>query len=252
MNKKHPMRILDGVARPYEPFWSLRNAADSESGETELDFYGPISEFSWFGDEITPALFKADLYRAGDGGPVTIRINSAGGDVIAASVIRSTIVDYPGRVTVRIDGLCASAATFVAIAGDVVKMQDTGYFMIHDPWTFAWGTVDELRATIDLLKTVKEAIIEAYLTKSSLPADKLSKMMNDETWMSAKVAQEYGFVDEVIGGKRPPLQGAANAALLNYVNLPEALQVYLQPAPPVEQQAAEKRLRAEAKLFCGG
>lgn len=220
-----PVRIFDGKAKPHEPFWTIRNAAESESGEPELEFYGVISEYSWWEDDITPAKFKADLYDVGRRGPVTIRMNSGGGDVIAASVIRSILVDYPGRVTVRIDGLCASAATFVAMAGDVVKMQDTAFFMIHDPSILAWGTVEDLNSAIDLLKTVKESILSAYGAKSKLPEDRLSKMMSDETWMTAAEALANGFIDEVIAvpGKASP-RLANNLAILNYMNLPKALQ----------------------------
>ena len=129
---KKPMRVLEGSAKPYEPFWRVVDAAESESGEPEIEFYGYISEYSWWDDDITPAKFKADLLNIGKGGPVTVRINSGGGEVYAASAIRAMIVDYPGQVTTRIDGLCASAATLVAMAGDVVKMQDSAYFMIHE------------------------------------------------------------------------------------------------------------------------
>ncbi len=252
MAKREPVRIFEGSAKPHEPFWTLRNAAEGESGEPELEFYGFISEYSWFEDDITPKMFKADLYKLGNKGPITVRINSGGGDVFAASVIRSMIVDYPGRVTVRIDGLCASAATYVAIAGDVVKMQDTAYFMIHDPWTITWGGIEDLKRVVAMLQTVKDGIIDGYLSKSNLTQEKLSKMMTAETWMTANEAKEYGFVDEVIGGssKAALPAGAANAvfanALRNYVNVPAAL--LAKPSEPVIDPAVE-RFRAEVKLL---
>jgi ATP-dependent Clp protease protease subunit len=246
-----PIRIIEGNARPHEPFWTLRNAAEGDSGEPELEFYGYISEYSWYDDDVTPRLFKEDLLKLGNGGPVTIRMNSGGGDVFAASVIRSIIVDYPGRVTVRIDGLCASAATYVAIAGDVVKMQDTAYFMIHDPWTITWGGIEDLKKVVAMLETVKAGIIDGYLSKSNLKGEKLAKMMTAETWMTANEAKTYGFIDEVItsGSKASLLGGSSNAvianALKNYVNVPAAL--LADASEPDNNQQAADVLRAEAK-----
>lgn len=253
-----PMRIFEGSAQPFEPFWRVRNANESESGDPELEFYGYISEYSWWEDDITPKKFKDDLYKLGAGGPITIRMNSGGGDVIAASVIRSTLVEYPGTVTVRIDGLAASAATIVAMAGDKVRMQDSAFFMIHDPSVLAFGNLEELKRAIDLLKTVKDGIMDTYESRTQLGREKLSKMMTDETWMTAKEAAQYGFVDEVIGDAKQsasPLQNVAVVnALRDYRNLPEALQVMLQSAPVIQPQAAAEppevaRLRAEAKFL---
>lgn len=250
MAKKLPIRIIEGTAKPHEPFWHWRNAAEQDGPEPELEFYGFISEYSWWEDDITPQLFKDQLYKNGAGGPVTIRMNSGGGDMIAASVIRSTIMEYPGKVTVRIDGLAASAATYVAMAGDLVRMQDTAYFMIHDPWTVAIGNEDELKACIDMLKSLKSGIVDAYIAKTQLPASKLAKMMSDETWMSANEAKTLGFIDEVISSNAK--KSLASAAFLNavsdhYVNVPAALL----REPVIDQQAAE-RFRAEAQILYHG
>jgi len=236
--KNTPMRVFEGTAKPHEPFWTLRNATDSESGEPEIEFYGYISEYSMFEDEITPAMFKADLNNLGQGGPVTVRIHSGGGDVFAASAIRAILMDYPGRVTTRIDGLCASAATYVATAGDRVLMQDSAFFMIHDPWMLTWGGVDDLKAAINLLKTIKSGIIEAYQSKTALTADELAKMMAAETWMTAQQAQEYGFVDEVITNSPAKVLNMRNVAVLNclrnYANVPAELLAEVEEAPQGE------------------
>jgi len=240
---KKPLRIFEGDAQPYTPFWRVIDAESSESGEPEIEFYGYISEYSWLDDDITPQLFKRDLNEIGRGGPVTIRIHSGGGDVFAASAIRAMIMDYPGRVTTRIDGLCASAATYVATAGDVVKMQDSAFMMIHDPWTIALGGVEELKAAIDLLKTVKQGIIEAYQSKTALNADTLAKMMSDETWMTAQEALELGFVDEVITAPSKIFQGLQNVAVLNclrdYAKVPPELLASLEAEPDGETTPAD-------------
>jgi ATP-dependent Clp protease protease subunit len=240
---KKPLRIFEGSAQPYTPFWRVIDAESSESGEPEIEFYGYISEFSWFEDDITPQLFRRDLNEIGKGGPVTIRIHSGGGDVFAASAIRAMIMDYPGRVTTRIDGLCASAATYVATAGDVVKMQDSAFLMVHDPWTIAVGSVEDLKAAIDLLKTVKEGIIQAYQSKTSLDAETLAKMMSDETWMTAQEALELGFVDEIVTAPAKALAGLRNAAVLNclrnYEKVPTELLAGLENAPAGDGEPAE-------------
>lgn len=225
--KNKPLRIFDGETKPYEPFWRCVDAAESESGEAEIDFYGYISEYSWWEDDITPAKFKDDLHAFGQGKPITIRIHSGGGDVFAASAIRAMIMDYPGRVTTMIDGLCASAATYVAMAGDVVKMQDSAFFMVHNPWMMTFGDEHELREAANFLKKIKAGIIEAYQGKTKLSNEKLSKLMDKETWMTAQDALDSGFIDHVITNKTSKGFDPANKAILNairdYENVPPAL-----------------------------
>lgn len=241
MTRVHnPLRLFEGDHQPHEPFWRVRDAADSDSGEPEIDFYGYISEYSWFDDDITPKLFKEALYGSGKGGPVTVRMNSGGGEVFAASVIKSLLVEYPGRVTVRIDGLAASAATIVAMGGDVIKMQDSAYMMIHDPSTLAFGTIDELKRALDLLKVIKEGIIDGYSSRTRLAPEKLARMMTDETWMTAQDALEMGFIDEVISGPGAYTMPAIANALQMYRNVPDAVLQAFQPLNvPAEPVSSE-------------
>lgn len=238
---KQPMRTFEGNSKPFEPFWNFKNSAETESGETELEFYGPISEFSFWGDEVTPRLFKDQLYANGDGKSVTVRLNSPGGDLIAASVIAATIRDYPGQVTVKVDGIAASAAVMVALAGDRIQMSASAYMMIHNPMVGLLGyfDVDELKGLIHELKTIKNGIVEGYQSKTKLEAEKLAKLMDDETWMTASEAVALGFADEItaIGaGKKANLVNFVNV-LSNYVNTPPALlsvvsdEVEAQPEP---------------------
>ena len=254
-----PIRCFDGNGNPFEPFWSYRNAADSESGETEIEFYGPISEFSWWGDEVSPKMFKDQLYANGKNGPVTVRLNSPGGDLIAASVISATMRDYPGKVTVKIDGMAASAAVQVALGGDLVKIAASAFMMVHDPMVGIMGyfNVEELKGLIDELKVIKSGIVEGYMAKTKMEAEKLSKLMADVTWMTASESVAYGFADEVITG---PSKGAASNKV-NYVNLlqttygnvPLALmEMSSTPDVPVvneEERRKAKRLAANAKQY---
>ena len=225
-----PIRCFEGNAKPHEPFWRARNAADT-GGEPEIELYGVISEYSWFEDEITPKLFKADLYKIGNGGPVTIRIDSPGGDVIAASVIRSIMTDYPGPITTRIDGMAASAAVIIAMAGQKVRIMDSAYMMIHDPLVIvllAALNIETLKQLHDNLKSIKDGIIPAYAQRTGLSENQISNMMTRETWMSAREAVEFKFADEIIeGGKKSKAAAIQNIAyvnaLTNYENVPHEL-----------------------------
>lgn len=106
--------------------------------------------------------------------------------------------EYPHNITVKIDALCASAATVVAMAGDTVLMSPVASFMIHDPSTVAWGNIKEMEKTIDILSEIKESILNAYELRTKLPRNKLAKLMEDETWLNANKAIEYGFVDGLL------------------------------------------------------
>ncbi|MBI5951897.1 MAG: Clp protease ClpP [Chloroflexi bacterium] len=259
MKNKLPIRCFDGNAKPYEPFWAFRNADQTESGEVEIELYGPISEFSWWGDEITPKMFKDQLYANGKGAAITVRLNSPGGDVIAASVMSAVLKDYPGKVTIKIDGMAASAAVMVALAGDVVKIQASAYMMIHDPTVglMGWFKVDELKNLIDELKVIKNGIVEGYTAKTKMEVEKLSKLMSDETWMTASEAVAYGFADEVItvASKNTASNKKVNYVnvLQPYVNVPRALLEESSPAQPdaVNKERAQqsKKLAAHAKLY---
>lgn len=180
-----------------EKFWnwtSVRNEAGEEQRELHLE--GVIAEESWWDDDVTPAMFREEL-MAGSG-PIVLHISSPGGDCIAASRIYTMLMDYPGDVTVQIDGLAASAASVVAMAGTTVRMSPTALMMIHNPMTVAMGDEAEMKAAISVLSEVKESIMNAYNIKTGLPFDKLAKMMDAETWMDAKKAKALGFADEIL------------------------------------------------------
>ena len=173
--------------------WAVRDDAPEER---TLYLIGPIAEETWWGDEITPKMFKDDL-TAGDG-PITVWINSPGGDCVAASQIYSMLMDYKGSVTVKIDGMAASAASVIAMAGTTVLMSPTSLMMIHNPLTIAIGDSEEMQKAIDMLAEVKESIMNAYEIKSGMSRAKISRLMDAETWMNAKKAIELGFADDML------------------------------------------------------
>ena len=173
-------------------FW---NWVKNEDGRT-LHLDGVIAEESWFGDEVTPKQFKSELNN--DGGNITVWINSPGGDVFAASQIYNMLMDYKGHVTVKIDGIAASAASVIAMAGGEVQMSPVSMMMIHNPMTIAFGDTAEMKKAIQMLSEVKESIINAYELKTGLSRTKLSHMMDDESWFNSKKAVELGFADAIM------------------------------------------------------
>ena len=196
MNKPNPKK-----------FWNWRNLVQNENEaeptERVLEIYGTIAEESWFDDDVTPALFREELF-AGTG-DVVIWINSPGGDCIAASQIYAMLMDYKGNITVKIDGIAASAASVIAMAGTKVLMAPTALMMIHNPATGAFGDHTDMQKAIEMLDEVKESIINAYELRTDLSHAQLSHMMDETTWMNAKKAVELGFADAFLeDAKRQP------------------------------------------------
>ena len=176
------------------PFWNW--ARDSDTDARVLYLYGVIADESWFQDEITPAAFRAELYAGG--GDITVYINSPGGCVFAASQIYTMLIEYPHNVTVKIDGIAASAASVIAMAGTEVYMAPTAMLMVHNPLSCVIGDVAEMHKAIAMLEEVKDSIITAYAIKTDLPIEELSRMMDEETWISANRAVALGFADGLL------------------------------------------------------
>lgn len=174
-------------------FW---NWVKADSGERTLYLDGVIAEESWFDDDITPAAFKSELLSAE--GDITIWLNSPGGDCVAASQIYAMLMDYKGNVTIKIDGIAASAASVVAMAGTKVLMAPTALMMVHNPLTIAIGDSEEMKKAVGMLDEVKESIINAYEIRTGMSRTKLSHLMDAETWMSANKAIELGFADGIL------------------------------------------------------
>ena len=174
-------------------FW---NWVRNDNDERILMLNGEISNETWFGDEITPEEFRGEL-NSGQG-KVTVWINSPGGDCFAAAQIYNMLMEYPGTVDVHIDGIAASAASVIAMAGNHVAISPVGMMMIHNPATVSIGDEREMKKAMEMLSEVKESIINAYELKTGLPRKQLSNMMNAESWMNAKKALELGFADSIL------------------------------------------------------
>ena len=174
-------------------FWNWVRNPDNER---TLYLNGPIAEETWWGDEVTPQMFKDELLSGS--GDITVWINSPGGDVFAAAQIYNMLMEYTGQVTVKIDGIAASAASVIAMAGGEVHMSPVSMMMIHNPATIAIGDSVEMVRAKELLDEVKESIINAYELKTGLPRLKLARLMDAETWMNAHKAVELGFADGIL------------------------------------------------------
>ena len=188
----------------------MTNEAGVEERVLELD--GTIASESWFDDDITPKQFKEELFSGS--GPITIWINSPGGDCIAASQIYSMLMDYQSEVTVKVDGIAASAASVIAMAGNKVLMAPTALMMIHNPSMMAFGDHNDMAKAIDILDEVKESIINAYEIKTGQSRAVLSHLMENETWMNAKKAIELHFADGILedSKKESPVEAYAFAS----------------------------------------
>ena len=186
--------------------WTNQTPTETEPEQRILTLNGTIAEESWFDDDITPQLFREEL-NAGSG-DITVWINSPGGDCVAAAQIYNMLMDYRGSVTVKIDGIAASAASVIAMAGTRVLVSPVSMLMIHNPATMAIGDAAEMQKAIAMLDEVKESIINAYEIKTGMSRAKLSHLMDAETWMDAHTAVDLGFADEIM--TRPEVTGAEN------------------------------------------
>lgn len=168
----------------------------------ELILYGTISSHqSWWEDRVTPAQFNRELAALGEDVPeIVVRINSPGGDVFAANAIYTRLKDHGAKVTVKVDGWAASAATIIAMAGDTISIPRNGIFMIHDPAMTVWDTfrAEDFEKMAQELKVIKQSIINAYSLKTGRTADEISGFMAEETWWTGDEAVENGFCDELM------------------------------------------------------
>lgn len=211
-------------------FWNW--ASDSDTQSRTLYLNGVIAEESWFEDDVTPKAFKEELI-SGEG-DIEVWINSPGGDCIAASQIYNMLMDYKGNVTVKIDGIAASAASVIAMAGTEVLMGPTSLMMIHNPFTVAIGDSEEMQKAMGMLDEVKESIVNAYEIKTGLSRARLSHLMDAETWLNANKAIELGFADALMFKAGEAESGAQDSfvfsrravtnSLLNKLQKPELKQ----------------------------
>ena len=200
-------------------FWNF--VANQEGNTAELLLYGEISEYSWYGDEITPEVFNNDLKAIGAVDEITVRINSGGGDVFAAVAIYTRLKEHKAKVAVKIDGWCASAATIIAMAGDTIEISVGGIFMIHDPMAGLLGyyNVEELNKISKELETIKQSIVNCYMTVTEMSEDEIKNLMTEEKWFTAEEAVEAGFCTSVMFGEVETTVENAEKIIVNSVEI---------------------------------
>ena len=184
-----------GGATAKRHFWNYDETPEGAPAVLRLE--GPIDTETWWGDEVTPDYFRQELEA--HPGDIDVYINSPGGDVVAATMIYTMLMEHKGNVTVKIEGIAASAASIVAMAGTRVLMAPTAYMMIHNASSIAWGDKHEMEHEMAVLDEIDKGIRDAYHIKTGIRDSKLEEMMDDETWMSARTCIELGFADGYIG-----------------------------------------------------
>lgn len=228
-------------------FWRWKNQLSNKDAPSERTLYldGAIAESSWFDDQISPKLFKDEL-NLGDG-DITVWINSPGGDCVAAAQIYNMLKDYPGKVTVKIDGIAASAASVIAMAGDKTYVSPVSMLMIHNPSTIAMGDHAEMQKAIEMLDEVKESIINAYVLKTGLSRARLSHLMDAETWMNANTSIELGFADGLITRDAfPPEKEEEEEPEENEPDEEESEEQKTEEEPDEEEESTEKEKKNDS------
>ena len=180
-------------------FWNF--VPDEENNTAEMLLYGEISEYSWYGDEITPSVFNQELKDLGAVDEITVRINSGGGDVFAAVAIYTRLKEHKAKISVKIDGWCASAATIIAMAGDTIEISVGGVFMIHDPLAGLIGyyNTTDLENIVKELETIKQSIVNCYMTVTDKSEEEIKSLMTNEgEWFTGEEAVEAGFCTAVM------------------------------------------------------
>jgi len=224
-------------------FWKFK-ALDDNTGE--LTLYGEIANETWWGDEITPKEFKTDLDALGDINTLNIYINSPGGDVFAGQAIHSMLKRHKAHKNVYIDGLAASIASVVVMAGDTIFMPKNAMMMIHNPWTWGIGNAAEFRKLAEDLDKVRESLIAAYEGRSALTRDEIIEIMDSETWLTADECLEYGFCD-VVEKEKQMAASIDKTLLMRYKNTPGELLVKPKPDDK-KQELLKQKILLELEL----
>jgi ATP-dependent Clp endopeptidase proteolytic subunit ClpP len=219
--------------------WYAFSPRASDAQEVELAIY---DEIGFYG--VTAKDFAQDL-KEHSGKHVHLRINSVGGSVTEGNAIFNALKRHKGGLTVHIDGLAASMASVIALAGDKTLMAENAMMMIHNPWSMAWGDAEQLRKEADTLDKIKKVMVGAYRRKSGKDSEELAAIMDDETWLTAAEAKEAGFVDEIEDGTQaaasltPESTRARFDKLKDFMARKPATIKAEEAAPEVEAPAAE-------------
>lgn len=190
-------------------------------------------------------LLVAALADAG-GQTVHLHINSPGGDVFEARAMAAAIVGYSGDVIAHIDGVAASAATYLALSANEVRMTDGGLFMVHNSWTLAMGNAAELLNTAALLEKIDGTIAADYAKKTGASAEQIKAWMDGETWFTAAEAKDAGFIDAIDPSSKNDKKAQWN--LSAYANAPKIEEPKPEPEPDLTEQVSAQMLHNRNRL----
>lgn len=210
----------------------------------EIYIYSEISSEQFWGDETTATTFKEDLEAMGDLQTLNIYINSPGGSVFEGNSIYNIIKRHKAHVNVHIDGVAASIASVIAMAGDTIFMPKNAMMMIHNPWVMTAGNASELRKQADDMDRIRESLVEAYLSKANgkIERSNLIELLDAETWLTATECVAYGLADVV--EETQTMAACADTKLFaKYQNTPGK---FLQP---VDKQDEEPKLTDSERAF---
>lgn len=189
--------------------------------ETSVDLYiyGDITSYEWDESDVSAFGFKQDLDALGEVSEINVHINSLGGSTFQGLAIYNLLKQHKAKINVYIDGIAASSASIIAMAGDKIYMPRTSLMMIHNCWTYTIGNAKELRKTAENMDKIASAYREAYLDKIKIDEDKLNQLLEDESYLTAKECVEMGFADEIIENKEDnAVNQYANMSILKLVN----------------------------------
>lgn len=212
------MRIFNGPVTPLRPRGRTPYEIKARDSVGEVYLYDVIGD-SWEG--TTGKQFAQDLKAIGDVAVLNVYINSPGGSVFDGVAIHNVLRRHKARKIVQIDGIAASIASVIAMAGDEINIAENGMMMIHDPWAIAMGTAAEFRKMADSLDKVRDAILTSYVDRSTSTEDQLSAWMAEETWFTAEEAVEAGLADAVSGAVT--MAAFAGVDLTPFKHVPDGL-----------------------------
>jgi ATP-dependent protease ClpP protease subunit len=200
----------------------------------EILIYSDIGPEEWGG--VSAKGIKAQLDTMRDAAQITVRINSPGGDVFDGFAIYNLLAEHPAAITVKVDGMAASAASVIAMAGDTVEIAANALMMIHNPWTLAIGDSASMRKTADLLDQIKGSIVTTYRSKVGMDEADIAALMDAETWFDAQGAIEAGLATAITGKVEQKARNTAKAWIRNA------------PQAPAEPEAPAYRIAARARF----
>ncbi len=214
--------LLKGGVELEKKFWSMTK----NENNADISIFGEIvtSGYEWYESDVSASGFQKDLKGLGEVDTINLHINSPGGSVFDGIAIYQMLVQHKAAINVYVDGLAASIASVIAMAGDNIYIPKNAMLMVHNPWTMAVGNASELRKQADDLDKIGQSMQESYLSKTNgkLDQETLQKLLDDETWLSADDAVAYGFADEVLEENRAAAC-VSNELFAKYRNVPKNL-----------------------------